>query len=287
MFLQVLTMHPGFANHEFVWEFLLVQNMNGKSFAEKCERKTEKRLEYHSNSNLLFKAHDLKMLEIFFSHAKEQMVALSVVDNKLCQVLLILGRKVQNYNSAYQILSDVFCRTDVVKEVKHGRRSQKMVELALQLPSYAYSDFYVSLLSIANTVDTVIETISKPQCLIQELKTRESELNNARQVSDKLAHDLSWPLGFFDGKRRSSSIKESRFEIFENQREIHRLSSTITRHHATLASEIGSLFEIHGTLLQQMIGKFTLAHIKSQRVSLERLQRIQKHMKCESRIVGK
>lgn len=46
VFLRALTMHPTFANHELLWEFVLVQDIEKESVIERCRRKLQNQQEY-------------------------------------------------------------------------------------------------------------------------------------------------------------------------------------------------------------------------------------------------
>lgn len=280
MFLQVLLLHPTFAKHEFVWEFLLLQNVDGEAFAEKCRKKIERRKESHYHRVKSLDTEHLAMIKVFFIEARAKICSLSRVNSMICKTMVKLARKEQNYSASCQILSEMFSRLKVARgSIKHGRRSRKLVELAIESPEHAYSNFYVSLLSLTSTIDSAKKTITRPNSLIQELQSQERS-NNVRS-GDKQVWKHSLSLRLFDEKkslRRESGPQKPRLELNGNQYETRRLVNIIKRHHVTLASEIGSLYEIQEKMMEQIIRKFTMAQIKSHQVSLDRLQRVQFHL---------
>lgn len=281
-FLKVLTLHPTFANHELLWEFLLVQDITRDNIIDRCRRKLESQRESQLESAILYNPGDLDLIEVFFNHARQEIGSLSKASHMLHQGMMRMASKVEDYNTAYRILSELFAKMDLVRgDMKYERLEQKVFVLASLLPEYIYSEFSVSLQSVSGTIDTVLGTIQRPLALIKLLRERDRDLVTAKETLEKLSNKNAWPMGMFEEKR----AKDMQFlhdRIYICQNEITRLNSDVKCHHITLASEIGSVYATHENVMMQMIKSFSSKLIMSQKVSLERLERIRSNLKNNS-----
>lgn len=278
-FLKVLTLHPTFANHELLWEFLLVQDITRDNIIERCRRKLENQRESQLERPSLYSLSELDLVQIFFEHAKREIGSLSQASHMLHQSMVKMASKVEDYNTSYRILSELFSKMSMVRGgFKYERLEQKTFVLASLLPEYVYSEFCISLLSLCGTVDTVLTTISRPLSNISQIRERDRDLITSRESLEKLSNKNVWPMGMFEEKR-AKDIQEMQDRIYIYQNEITRLNNDVKCHHVTLASEIGSLYGTHENIMKQMIKSFSSRLIKSQKVSLERLERIQSNLK--------
>lgn len=278
-FLKVLTLHPTFVNHELLWEFLLVQDITRDNIIERCRRKLENQRELQLEDPAVYSSTELNLIEIFFTHAWKEISSLSQASHVLHQVMIKLAAKVEDYNTAYRLLSEMFSKMNHVRgNMKYDRLSQKIFVLASLSPEYVYNEFSVSLLSISGLIDSVLTTLQRPLASIKHLREKSQDLNSAREALEKLSAKNVWPMAVFEEKR-AKDIQELNDKIYLCQNEISRLNNDVKNHHVTLASEIGTVYSIHENIMRGMIKSFSGRLIQSQKVSLERLQRIQTNLK--------
>lgn len=285
-FLKVLTLHPSFANHELLWEFLLVQDISQDNVIIRCLRKRDSERESQLENTTLYNSSDLDLIEVFFNHARQEIGSLSNASHLLHQSMIRMAAKVEDYNTSYRILSELFAKMDLVRgDIKYERLEQKVFVLSTLLPESIYSEFSVSLLSVSAAIDTVLTTIERPLSIIKQLRGRDRDLSTYKETLEKLSNKNSWPLGMFEEKR-AKDIQEMHERIYFCQGEIDNLNNDIKCHHVTLASEIGSVYGIHENIMRQMIKSYSTKLIQSQKVSLERLQRIKAKLKSTSFVEG-
>lgn len=278
-FLKVLTLHPTFVNHELLWEFLLVQDITRDNIIERCRRKLENQRESQLENSMLYSTTDLNLIEVFFQHAMQEIGSLSKAGHMLHKSMVKMAAKVEDHNTAYRILSEMFAKMDLVRgDVKYGRLEQKVFVLASLLPEYIYAEFSVSLLSVSGIIDNVLTTIQRPLSVIKELRERDQDLVTTQETLEKLSTKNTWPMGMFEEKR-AKEMQELHDRIYVSQNEITRLNNDVKCYHVTLASEIGSAYATHENIMRQMIKTFSNKLIQNQKVSLERLQRIKSNFK--------
>lgn len=151
---------------------------------------------------------------------------------------------------------------------------KKSLLLGMSMPAQLYFDFSVSLKSLFKIVDSATTTLETPISMIDQLKEREATLTTLHKTLERTTGKNTWPMGMFEEKR-VKDINDTNDKIYICQNEINRLSTDIHRYHETLASEIGALYTIHESEMKKYIETFTSNIIKSHKVSMERLTRIQ------------
>jgi hypothetical protein len=272
-FIRALTNHPTFANHELLWEFLLVQDMSQQQSIERCRRKLESKRELQFEDITVYNSPDLDLIDVFFNHARNETQVLQFQLQRLARFLLRLENKSLDYTSAYRILES---KLDAVEFFKPLRQVLKPdFELAYSVADQSLKKLVLAMTSTASTSDVVIGALTQPLSLIQQLKAQELSLIRARATLDKLSNRGSWPLGMFEDKRLRD-IKQTEDSIYITQNEIQRLSTDIKYSHITLATELGGFHRSQEHELFHAIKEFAETKLQAERERLQRLTRLQR-----------
>lgn len=286
-FLKILSLHPTFATHELLWEFLLVQDIRRDSIIERCRRKLENARESQLEQQPqqpIFTSSDVHVVEVFFDHAQHEIGLLSQASHNVHRAVIRLACKVSDYNTSFRILSEMVDKLKLVcghNSFSYGHLEQKLMVLAGLQPLEVYQWFGASLYSVCATVDDVMKTIKSPLAAIAQLRDREALLTSSREALERLTSKSgpAWTNVFFEEKKRKEA-EELRDCIYIVQTEISRISTDIRGQHVTLASEIGAVYGAHEQIMSQMIGAFVGKVVRSHRVSLERLERMKAGLQC-------
>lgn len=284
-FLKILSLHPTFATHELLWEFLLVQDIRRDSIIERCRRKLENARESQLEQQPqqpIFTSSDVHVVEVFFDHAQHEIGLLSQASHNVHRAVIRLACKVNDYNTSFRILSEMVAELKLVRGgFSYGHVEQKLIVLAGLQPLEVYQWFAASLCSVCATVDDVMKTIKSPLAAIAQLRDREALLASSREALERLTSKSgpAWANVFFEEKKRKEA-EELRDRIYIVQTEINRISADIRGQHVTLASEIGAVYGAHEQIMSQMIGAFVGKVVRSHRVSLERLERMKARLQC-------
>ncbi|KAF5116762.1 hypothetical protein DV495_003620 [Geotrichum candidum] len=264
-----------------VKDISIEQDIRRDSIIERCRRKLENARESQMEQQpqqLIFTSADSMAVEVFFDHAQQEIGQLSRASHNLHRAVVRLACKVDDYNTSFRILSDMVAKLKLIRGnaiPRYGRIEQKLAVLAAVQPPDAYHEFASSLYSVCAMVDDVMKTIRSPLAAISQLRDRETILISSRETLERVTSKSgpSWTNVFFEEKKRKET-EELRDRIYIVQTEIDRISTDIRGQHVTLASEIGAVYGTHEQLMAQMVKVFTSKIIRSQRVSLERLERM-------------
>lgn len=268
-------MHPTFAEHELLWEFLLVQDLSQQQSIERCRRKLESKRELQFEDLTVYTVGDLELIEVFFNHARAETRLLQSQLTKLVRHLIKLKNKSFDCSSAYKILDAKLGQVEFLK--LFGSVMKPHFELTYTTYDNAMENLVIDMTSTVSTSDVMLFSLTQPLSLIQQLKAQELSLIRGRATLSKLSNKNSWPLGMFEDKRHRD-IKQTEDSIYITQNEIQRLSNDIKYSHVTLAMELGGFHQSQEREVYRAIEEFTMTKIRAEKERLQRLLRLQRNI---------
>lgn len=113
-FLRTLLMHPTFAQHELLWEFILVQDLSKDSIIERCRRKLqshqETQMEREDDSDdsrekikpefFFYRSEELDPILYFMQYAHEQLSKLARTAETISKNIQKIKISIESYNSS-------------------------------------------------------------------------------------------------------------------------------------------------------------------------------------------
>lgn len=270
-FLRVLLTHPTFNNHELLWEFLLIQDFSKSQSVERCRKKLESKKELNYDDVIVYNPGDLELIEVFFKHACEETERLHGGLKKLSTAIICLKNKLNDLAESNSIFWEkIFEVQFLSSQFVVGKND---FELAYNIHGTSTLNFEYNTCALTNTAGSVITALHQPMGMISQLEQVNSQLYKNQGLLERLNNKNTWPMGMFEDKR-DRDVKDTEEKIYNNHREIRRLSSDIKSSHIISASELGGFYNVQEAELKRTIEEFTIGMIKSEKEKFQRLERL-------------
>lgn len=273
-FLRVLIQHPTFADHELVWEFLMVQDMPQQQSVDRCRGKVASRREALSGEITVYSTTELEVVQVFLEHAMTQTKQLSLNMHNVSRCAMKLRNKSVDY---CQALHHFGSRLSVTSDFKSAYHTCFVPEFRMAFEyvgRHRLESLACDLLECYATTEAVVLALSKPLNLISRLKDEDLTLDKLNAQLEKVTAKSTWQLGLLE-ERRQRDLKESQDRIFVKHRDINRLSNEVKAAHITLASELGSFYKIQQNEVTRLIKNFASSTLQAHKEQLHLLTRTQ------------
>lgn len=292
-FLKILLTHPTFATHEMLWEFFLVPELQPQMMADRSRRKALVLAESITDDYEPVTMEGMGETEQFVTHAQDMVRA---VHANSCS-LIRRGHSLQN--AASDLADAVSLCSSIVSTLREPTNAlpKSHVEAFSRYASYistSSSDsspllqYLSALTSIDNTTAAVLDSLSRPLCIMSNLSSTNRTLSRTRSslVSSSLPRkfNINFP-GLEESRQKSARDLEHKIHDLEMQ--VSRLSREITWNKDVVVGELAGWTSWREKVGRDAIRSFAKATLVREKERGKRLERCLRSVHAVGRQSGK
>jgi len=267
-FLQNLLTHSTFANHELLWEFFLVPDIDIDMLAERSKRKAEIRVENLKDE--FDPIIDTTEVQVFISTANEQMEKLFTLTGTVIRCIN-KQRQIRNDLSDLSHLASSTLSTFSFLPEGHKKAFERYCKSLLVYESNPSRTLYYSFDSIYSSSKALLKALDRPMKLI-------SAMTSARKSLDRglgsLNRQSRWTpnIGLFDETHKAIA-EQARERAKQTEKELSGLGSELRYTHQTIVSELAGWQDNHVKFGKRMLRDYVQGQIVKEKDRLEKMKR--------------
>lgn len=289
-FLRMMVLHPTFAQHEMLWEFILVPDIQPDMMTQRSKLKAEARTEKVQDE--LAPLEDLVEVERFVDHARELVRGVNystknVLRRTNAASMAAAGAFLSRpfFSCLFQGQSEFSLMfLDIREAASLLSREVALVAFlpaayisamefytrALAVPQVdAYKHFRAAFLAIQSSVEAILTALGRPFRLILQIQAVRRQVERDYQ---SLNRSTRWPLGLLDDARQR--LKEER-EARVRQSEVasEDLSRELRYTQQTVAAELAGWQDMHERIGRRAIRDLARGMLVQEQSRLDAMQR--------------
>ncbi len=288
-FLRMMMMHPTFAQHEMLWEFILVPDIQPDMMAQRSKLKAETRAEKVRDE--LEPLEDVREVEQFVDHARELVRGVNFSIKSLLRrvnavSLAATGMSPPRCASVYICTcyqcsansSDAHVATALLSKdvglitflpATHAEAMNMFVQALVVPQSSAHVHFQAAFLAIQSSVEAILVALGRPPRLILQIQSARKQVEREYQ---SLGRSTRWPLGLMDDARQR--VKEEREErARQSQVNSDDLCRELRYAQQTVANELAGWQEMHERIGRRAIRDLARGMLVQEQDRLQAMQR--------------
>ncbi|KAF1817492.1 hypothetical protein P152DRAFT_454079 [Eremomyces bilateralis CBS 781.70] len=266
-FLRLLLNHTTFANHEMVWEFFLVPEMDPTLLEERSKRKAEARVEMIRDEYA--PETDTGDVELFVAYAKESVRSVHHPTKSVLRRANRLRIAQSDLPNAATMSTSAF-NTLAFLPQEHSLALTRFAATLPQSDSPPLSAFYYNLQAISSSMSAISSALARPSSLIAQIAVANKALDrhtNSMRRSDR------WPnLGLLDEARQRMS-REAAGRARASLKDMEDLGRELSYTRQVVAGELAGWQESRVRLGRRAIREFASKSLMAERARLEGMKR--------------
>ncbi|CAK7270647.1 hypothetical protein SEPCBS57363_004208 [Sporothrix epigloea] len=268
--LRMMVLHPTFAQHEMLWEFILVPDIQPDMMTQRSKLKAEARTEKVQDE--LAPLEDLVEVERFVDHARELVRGVNYSTKSVLRRTNAASMAAVDIREAASLLSREVALVAFLPAAYIS--AMEFYTRALAVPQAdAYKHFRAAFLAIQSSVEAILTALGRPFRLILQIQAVRKQVERDYQ---SLNRSTRWPLGLLDDARqRLKDEREARVRQSEVASED--LSRELRYTQQTVAAELAGWQDMH-----ERIGRRAIRDLaRGMRVQEQsRLDAMQRALRC-------
>ncbi|CAK7198387.1 hypothetical protein SEUCBS139899_001048 [Sporothrix eucalyptigena] len=265
-FTRMMMMHPTFAQHEMLWEFILVPDIQPDMMTQRSKLKAETRAEKVRDE--LEPLDDIREVEQFVDHARELVRGVNFSTKSVMRRTNAVSIAAADIRDAAALLSRevalvAFLPASHITAMEVYARSMVIPQ------ANAYMHFRAAFLAIQSTVDAILAALGRPPRLILQIQATRKQVEREYQ---SLSRSTRWPLGLLDDARQR--LKEEREErARQSEAASEDLSRELRFTQQTVAGELAGWQDMHERIGRRAIRDLARGMLVQEQDRLEAMQR--------------
>ncbi|RYP46321.1 hypothetical protein DL768_007457 [Monosporascus sp. mg162] len=265
-FLNILLLHPTFANHEMLWEFFLVPDLQADMLELRSRLKAEVRTEKVRDEYEPLE--DLREVEQFVDHAREMVRGVNHATKNVARRINNVGVAAADLYDAANLLSRGVSKLAFLPGTHATACAIYAASLSPPQSSPAPA-LHASLLALQSTMQAILVALDRPPQLAAQITT-------ARRIAERgyrsVGQSTRWPLGLLDETwRRMDEEREGRARRAADEADA--LARELRYTQQTVAGELAGWQDLHGRLGRAAIRDYARAALVLERERLAGLKR--------------
>ena len=234
-FLKTLLSHSSFAQHEMVWEFFLVPDMDPNLLRERSRMKAETRRERVREE--FEPVLETREVEVFVGHAKDSVRGLHHSTKSVLRRVNRLRLAYADLHDATALASGVLATLPDLPE-QHKTASGKYAKAMGGAEFPPLAAFYYNTASISASITAILTALSRPSDLIAQMQTAQK---NIERQHASLRRSDRWPtsLALLD-ETRSRMQKEATDKLEQARGERDDLGRELRYTQGVVAGELAA-----------------------------------------------
>lgn len=267
-FLHNLLTHATFSTHEMVWEFFLVPDIDPTMLAERSKRKAEIRVENVRDD--YDPVEDTREVELFVSHAKEQVRGVSHATKSLIRRTNVQRMLRSDISDAQQLASNAI-NTLLFLPIHHLAAFNRYSKTLSPAESDPFNGLFYAFQSIASTSSAVLTALGRPTLLIGSMNRAQRDYDRS---NDAMSRQSRWTprVSFFEGTHKSIAAEADEKKA-KALSERETLGSELRYTQQTVAAELAGWQEEHVRFGRQMLRELARGMVVKEKARLEGMKR--------------
>lgn len=265
-FLRTLLEHPTFANHELVWEFILVPEIQPDVWAARSTKKAavnrENIIEEYEPMT------EFRDVESFVAHARESLRNLSQGTRSVIRRTTAVKNTSSDLYTAFHLANSQVTALQFLPP-SHSLAYTKFYHSWLVRESDPYTLLHSTLIAIHSTTTAMLTTLTKP---LQHITTIRSLAGHLDRHAANLRRSDRWQFGLLE-ETRNKNQQEIRKKLDSTKRDILAEGSLLRFTQQTVASELAAWHELHARMARRAIRRFAEGVLVRERERLEGMKR--------------
>lgn len=264
-FFRTLLTHATFANHELVWEFFLVPEIDTTMLMDRSERKAQTRLEnirddYEPVTNT-------QEVETFVTVLRDQIHSISTANRK---VVRALNRFRMAYADLFEASALASARLSAFFSIPpaHRKAFERYTKTLPASESSPMNTLYYTLHTLATATSAIETSLDRPAELIHAIA-------RTRRLLDRKPSRPSWTpsvAGLFEDSRKAIAA-EQEVKQQKAKEELEILGCELRYTQQTVAGEVAVWQDVHARELRQELRRLARGMVIRERDRLEGMRR--------------
>ncbi|CAK7210499.1 hypothetical protein SCUCBS95973_000804 [Sporothrix curviconia] len=269
-FVRMMVLHPTFAQHEMLWEFILVPDIQPDMMAQRSKLKAETRAEKVRDE--LEPLGDIREVEQFVDHARELVRGVNFSAKSVMRRANAVSITAADIRDAAALLSGEVALLAFLPPAHIS--AMEVYARALVVPqANAYVNFRAAFLAIQSSVEAILTALGRPPRLILQIQATRKQVEREYQ---SLSRSTRWPLGLLDDARQR--LKEEREErARQNEAASEDLSRELRYTQQTVAAELAGWQDMHERIGRRAIRDLARGMLVQEQ---DRLNAMQRALRC-------
>lgn len=269
-FLRNLLSHTTFSTHEMVWEFFLVPDIDPSMLAERSKRKAEIRVENLRDDFLPVTMPETREIELFISHAKDQMRALSTATRTLVRRTNTQRMAFSDLASAATLASTALSTLPFLPR-PYTSAFDKYATALVPTASHPLNALYYALASISSSTAAILTALTRPSHLIGSMAASQRAID---RHAASLSRQNRWTpnIGLFDDARRAMAA-DAASKADKARAELETLGAELRYTQTTVAAELAGWQEGHVRQGREVLRSLARGMVVRERARLEGMRR--------------
>ncbi|KAI6250450.1 hypothetical protein HI914_02032 [Erysiphe necator] len=265
-FLKILLSHSTFSTHEMLWEFFLVPDIQVDMMEARSKLKMQTRIEKVREE--FEPVEDIRDVEQFVDHARDMVRSVNHTTKSVARrANQMLISTIDLYDSFCFALR-IFLGFEGIP-IMYTNALQAYVA-CLEPPSiHPYANFHSAVLSIHNTIISMLLALSHPNSLIASISTINKSIERSK---NSLSRSTRWPLGLLDETRqRLNEEKEER--VRKEKKEVEEVGRELRYTWSVVAGELAGWQDSHENMSKRAIKELVKGMVIREKSVLQGMKR--------------
>ncbi|EPE09243.1 vps9 domain protein [Ophiostoma piceae UAMH 11346] len=272
-FLRMMLAHPTFAQHEMLWEFILVPDINPDMMAQRTRLKADTRAEKVRDE--MEPLEDVREVEQFVDHARELLRGLNFSTKSVIRRANATGFVAADFHDAAALLARQVERIPGIVPTAHLAALDVYAQSWVVPLASPILHLQAAFLAMQSTVDALLVALAKPPRLILQIQSTRKQVEREYQ---SLSRSTRWPLGLLDETRqRAKEEREERARKSEAASED--LSRELRYTQQTVAGELAGWQDMHEKMGRRVVREYARAMLVQEQDRLQGMQRALRHVR--------
>ncbi|CAK7216746.1 hypothetical protein SBRCBS47491_002932 [Sporothrix bragantina] len=269
-FVRMMILHPTFAQHEMLWEFILVPDIQPDMMTQRSKLKAETRAEKVRDE--LEPLEDIREVEQFVDHARELVRGVNFSTKSVMRRTNAVSIAAADIRDAAALLSREVALIAFLPATHIS--AMEVYARSLVVPqANAYMHFRAAFLAIQSSVEAILTALGRPPRLILQIQATRKQ---AEREYQSLSRSTRWPLGLLDDARQR--LKEEREErARQSEAASEDLSRELRFTQQTVAAELAGWQDMHERIGRRAIRDLVRSMVVQEQ---DRLNVMQRALRC-------
>ncbi|KXT14498.1 hypothetical protein AC579_9556 [Pseudocercospora musae] len=267
-FLRNLLTHGTFRQHELVWEFFLVPDIDSGMLEERSKRKAEARVENVKDD--FEPIHDAAEVENFVEHAREQVRGVTQAVRKVIREINKHRTLYSDFSEAQGLSSSALSTISFLPKPYVNAFDRYSRSLS---PSEAYplASLYYALHSIHSTSTAIQVATNRPAYLIGSMQQAQRAIDRSKNGVHR-SNRWTPNIGLFEETKKNATL-EAWEKAAKARQELESLGCELRYTQQTIAQELAVWQDEHDKSGRQVLRKLAKETIVRERAKMENFQR--------------